>query len=291
MYQWIPSLTIPLPGDPRGFAHSSCPWGRVIGPLSCPGVCPGEVLNESKSLIILKKARFSLCLLSLVLIYRKPSAIIADEDLAIYENISFLPSPTIADRLRSSAMNQKSLFFAIIGDHRRWREVNENTNAIIFGLPENGVYNESLARKMQFPTWAKKRQCCYSITWPPMRSEMKPSPIVCEQTHVLISQAPQGPHQRWSPMVCDIWEPGFKQMGSSSLVYICQKWAVWLRPIYTVTNTQRIRICLGKLKFILVKTSPGRGHLHGKHAKENQTLFTFLTTENLSELPCSHECK
>ena len=47
--------------------------------------------------------------------------------LAIYENISFLPSPTIADSLRSSAMNQKSLFLAIIGDHRRWREVNENT--------------------------------------------------------------------------------------------------------------------------------------------------------------------
>ena len=44
---------------------------------------------------------------------------------------------------------------------------------------------------------------------------------------------------------------------------------------------QRIRICLGKLKFILVKISqdPGR-FIHGKHAKENQTLFTFLTTEN-----------
>ena len=25
--------------------------------------------------------------------------------------------------------------------------------------------------------------------------------------------------------------------------------------------------------------------------KENQTLFTFLTTENLFGLPCSHECK
>ena len=31
--------------------------------------------------------------------------------------------------------------------------------------------------------------------------------------------------------------------------------------------------------------------LHGKHAIENQTLFTFLTTENLSGLPCSHESK
>ena len=64
-----------------------------------------------------------------------------------------------------------------------------------------------------------------------------------------------------------------------------------LGSIYTITNTQRIRIYPGKLKFILVKISPDPGCLHGKHAKENQTLFTFLTTENLSRLPCSHECK
>ena len=64
-----------------------------------------------------------------------------------------------------------------------------------------------------------------------------------------------------------------------------------LDPIYTITNTQRIRIYPGKLKFILVKISPDPGRLHGKHAKENQTLFTFLTTENLSRLSCSHECK
>ena len=53
-----------------------------------------------------------------------------------------------------------------------------------------------------------------------------------------------------------------------------------LVPIYTVTNTQRIRIYPGKLKFILVKISwvPGQ---------ENQTVFTFLTTENLSGLSCS----
>ena len=56
MYQSIPSLTIPLPGDPWGFAHSSCPWGRVFAPLSCPGVFPG-VLNQSKSSIILKKIK------------------------------------------------------------------------------------------------------------------------------------------------------------------------------------------------------------------------------------------
>ena len=62
MYQSIPSLTI-HPGDPRGFAHSSCLWGRIFAHLSCPGVFPG-VLNQSKSSIILKKARFSLCLLN-----------------------------------------------------------------------------------------------------------------------------------------------------------------------------------------------------------------------------------
>ena len=64
-----------------------------------------------------------------------------------------------------------------------------------------------------------------------------------------------------------------------------------LAPIYTITNTQRIRIYPGKLKFILVKISPDPERLNGNHAKENQTLFTFLTTENLSGLPGSHECK
>ena len=58
-----------------------------------------------------------------------------------------------------------------------------------------------------------------------------------------------------------------------------------LGPIYTITNTQHIRIYPSKLKFILVGISPDPGRLHGKHAKENQTLFTFLTTENLSGLP------
>ena len=64
-----------------------------------------------------------------------------------------------------------------------------------------------------------------------------------------------------------------------------------LGPICTITNMQRIRIYPGKLKFILVKISPDPGRLHGKNAIENQTLFTFLTTVNLSRLPCSHECK
>ena len=41
MHQSIPSLTIPPPGRPPGFAHSSCPWCRVFAPLSCPGICPG----------------------------------------------------------------------------------------------------------------------------------------------------------------------------------------------------------------------------------------------------------
>ena len=55
-----------------------------------------------------------------------------------------------------------------------------------------------------------------------------------------------------------------------------------LDPINTISNTQRIRIYSDKLKFILVKISPNPGRLHGKHAKENQTLFTFLTTENFN---------
>ena len=62
-------------------------------------------------------------------------------------------------------------------------------------------------------------------------------------------------------------------------------------PICTIRNTQRIRIYPAKLKFILVKISPDPGRLHGKHAIENETPFTFLTTENLSGLPCSNECK
>ena len=61
-----------------------------------------------------------------------------------------------------------------------------------------------------------------------------------------------------------------------------------LGPIYTMTNTQHIRICPGKLKFILVKISRDPERFH---AIENQTLFTFLTTENLYGLPYPHECK
>ena len=57
-----------------------------------------------------------------------------------------------------------------------------------------------------------------------------------------------------------------------------------LVPIYTITNTQRIRIYPGKLKFILVKFSSAPG-------QRKPTVFLFLTTENLSGLPCSHECK
>ena len=52
-------------------------------------------------------------------------------------------------------------------------------------------------------------------------------------------------------------------------------------PIYTIRNTQRIIIYPGKLKLILVKISPDPGRLHDKHAIENQTLFTFLSTEKL----------
>ena len=79
-------------------------------------------------------------------------------------------------------------------------------------------------------------------------------------------------------------------MGSSSFhmfVYMLDVSSVTdLGPIYT---TWRIRIYLGKLKFIMVKISPYPGRLH---AKENQTLFTFLTAENfISGLPCSHKWK
>ena len=48
------------PPGQLGFAHSSCPWGRVSAPLSCPGFARGSapgVLNQSKSSIILKKKR------------------------------------------------------------------------------------------------------------------------------------------------------------------------------------------------------------------------------------------
>ena len=55
-------------------------------------------------------------------------------------------------------------------------------------------------------------------------------------------------------------------------------------PIYTITNTERIRIYPGKVKFILVKISSAPG-------QRNQILFTFLTTENLSGLSCSHKWK
>ena len=41
-------------GDPHGFAHTRCPWGRVFTPLSCPGVCLG-VSNENKCSTILRK--------------------------------------------------------------------------------------------------------------------------------------------------------------------------------------------------------------------------------------------
>ena len=82
-----------------------------------------------------------------------------------------------------------------------------------------------------------------------------------------------------------------KQMSRSSfhmLIMLEVSSVTWAPFTYTITNMQRIRIYPGKLK---VKISPDPGRLHGKHAKENQTLFTFLTTENLSGLPCSHECK
>ena len=80
-------------------------------------------------------------------------------------------------------------------------------------------------------------------------------------------------------------------MGSSSFHMFIYALRSDSGPIYTITNTQRIRIYPGKLKFILVQISPDPGRLPERLAKENQTLFTFLTAVNLSGLPCSHECK
>ena len=70
-----------------------------------------------------------------------------------------------------------------------------------------------------------------------------------------------------------------KQMGSRSfhMFIYARSEQCDLGPIYTITNTHRIRIYSGKLKFILVKLSLDPGRLHGKHSIENQTLFTFLT--------------
>ena len=90
-----------------------------------------------------------------------------------------------------------------------------------------------------------------------------------------------------------IFALSLEQMGRSSfhMFIYARSEQCDLGPIYIITNTQPIRIYPGKLKFILVKISPDPERLHGKHAKENQTLFTFFTTENLSGLFCSHECK
>ena len=62
-----------------------------------------------------------------------------------------------------------------------------------------------------------------------------------------------------------------------------------LGPIYTITNTQHVRIYSGKLKFILVKISPDPGRLHDKHAIGNHIkLYSrFL----LLRIYPVHECK
>ena len=45
-----------------------------------------------------------------------------------------------------------------------------------------------------------------------------------------------------------------------------------LVPIYTITNMQCIRVYPGKLKFVLVKISQDPGRLHGKHAKNPNSI-------------------
>ena len=83
-----------------------------------------------------------------------------------------------------------------------------------------------------------------------------------------------------------IFHLSLKQLSNSSfhLFIYARSEQCGLVPIYIITNTQRIRIYPCKLKFILVKISSDPG-------QRNQTLFTFLTTENLSGLTCSQECK
>ena len=59
MYQSIPSLTIP-PGDPRGFARSHCPRGRVLAQLSLPGGW-GFELDKFSPFLEEKCRNFSIC--------------------------------------------------------------------------------------------------------------------------------------------------------------------------------------------------------------------------------------
>ena len=62
MYQSIPSLTILPPGDPREFAHSSCP--RVGFSLLCfaRGSAGGSSIIVKRSIILKKSAIFALSL-------------------------------------------------------------------------------------------------------------------------------------------------------------------------------------------------------------------------------------
>ena len=72
-----------------------------------------------------------------------------------------------------------------------------------------------------------------------------------------------------------IFALSLKQMGSGSfhMFIYARSEQCDSGPIYTITNTQRIRIYPGKLKFIPVKISPDPGRLHGKHGIENQILL------------------
>ena len=58
-----------------------------------------------------------------------------------------------------------------------------------------------------------------------------------------------------------------------------------------IANTQRIRIYPGKLEFSLHKISSDSKRLHCKGTRDNQTLATFVTSGNLSGLPCLHDSK
>ena len=63
--------------------------------------------------------------------------------------------------------------------------------------------------------------------------------------------------------------------------------------IWIETNTEKKvgKFLLGKISILIsfsppVRILPDSELLQGNHAKENKTLVTFLTTGNLSGLPC-----
>ena len=121
-------------------------------------------------------------------------------------------------------------------------------------------------------------------------------PEVTSVTYVSVNSkpgpSPAHPSCLWGRVFAPLSCPGVLNQSKSSIILKkarflpAYKWVTALfiyarseqcdlGPVYTVTNnitnTQRIRIYPGKLKFILVKISPDPGFLHGKNTKESQT--------------------